>query len=836
MSKVVEFPRESEVLTAARAYAAAGRKVVALKPKSKDADYTWSGPRLSDADISTKFASGTANVAIALGADSEGLVDIDFDSPTAARIADNLLGELPAYGRAGSPQSHRWILCKEAIDKPNEHKRVVFKLPPSMAEHPRLQSPHGVMLLEIRANGCYSMVPPSTHPSGEKMAADGNLFAPPQWFWPQVVTSAGLIAFLDVMVRLYPPHGFRHPFCMALAGALLRALMPAVRRDGGKADCVLFDDEDALVKHVDALVRMVGDLAGGGKAHKGNFAARALARLKSGANVTGLATVLKMLGIPDSEHAYFARWLGSVNHDERPKLVWYEPGYPKIMARAAAILVDAKVGIYQRGGMLVQTYRYDRDDDPNGTEPIKRKAGALLIHNIDSDRLNQFMTETINFVEVHVTKKGRVEISIAAPPMLSRHYLAAGDLWRMPVLTGLTEVPTLRADGSVIQDDGYDSQSGLLLDKNGIEYPAIPDAPTQEQCKDALKVLTDTLDEFPFVDEPSKSVAISAILSALVRHLMTNAPVHGFDANSIGTGKSTLADVVSLIATGRTAPAMTHVTDEVEAAKTWLSILLAGDRVVSIDNVEPGQAVGGGTFNKIITQQTFSTRMLSTNKEPVVSTSVLIMVNGNNLTFAADAVSRAVVARMNAQVENPDRRKFKRNIYTYIPQHRSELVAAALTVLRGYIAAGQPFDREESRFKDWDKLVRGAIIWAGAADPMDTRAGMDSLDPVKGDRASLIEAMRKCFGKGFAVPMPTAQEIVDRANESDDSGQALEAALRPHMGKMGTINSRAVTAYLKREREVITDGYWIRMATGKVARFWVEEAPEQGRLFEASRP
>jgi hypothetical protein len=188
---------------------------------------------------------------------------------------------------------------------------------------------------------------------------------------------------------------------------------------------------------------------------------------------------------------------------------------------------------------------------------------------------------------------------------------------------------------------------------------------------------------------------------------------------------------------------------------------------------------------------------------------------------------------MDTGKEDPDRRTFKRDIFAYVQRHRPVLVAAALTVLRGYVAAGRPFEVKESRFKEWDRLVRGALIWSGAADPMDTREAMDALDPVKGDRASLIAAMLACFGKGSSVPFPTAQEIVDRATrDDDDAGQALAAALWPHMSRegKGTINSRAVTSYLKRERDVITDGHRIRVQTGKVMRFWVEKVAEQAAL------
>jgi hypothetical protein len=448
------------------------------------------------------------------------------------------------------------------------------------------------------------------------------------------------------------------------------------------------------------------------------------------------------------------------------------------------------------------------------------------------------MLEHIRFMVPRLNRKtGQTVLVPDAPPRsLATDFASHPDKWLLRVLRGVIETPTLRLDGSLIRDDGYDTVSEMLLDKNGVEYPTIEDAPTREQCIAAIKFIIEMLDEFPFVDMPSLSVALSAILTGLVRHLMDIAPAHGFDANSIATGKSTLADVVSLIVTGRRAAAMTMPIDEPESCKTWLSLLMAGDRVVSIDNVD--QPITGGTLCKVLSQTTFQTRQLCTNIEPKVPTSVLVMFNGNNLEWAADTVSRGITARMDAGMEDADRRTFKRDIYSYVPEHRVELVTAALTVLRGYFAAGRPFSAKESRFKQWDKLVRGALLWVGAADPMDTRDSMDALDPAKSDRASLIDAMRRCFGKGTRVPTPTAQDIVNRAAQEDDDGQVLATALRPHMGKTGgIITSRSVTTYLKSQRDTITNGYRIRMLAGDghhtVATFWVEEAKGPGAGAQA---
>jgi hypothetical protein len=500
--------------------------------------------------------------------------------------------------------------------------------------------------------------------------------------------------------------------------------------------------------------------------------------------------------------------------DDRPVIEWIPHLYPDILDRIEAIFVKREVGLFQANGRLVHTYRHNVEHaDDNG---VVRKAGALLISDVPSTRLNEYMTTNCNFVQYADDDKPPKKLP--APKMLSEHYLGRRDLWRLPVLTGLVECPTLRADGSLLSAQGYDGQSGLMLDTNGVEYPTIPENPSHADAIAAIAKLKDALGEFPFVDDASRSVALSAILTTLVRRQMSIAPVHGFDANSPSTGKSLLADVVSYLATGRPCAAMTLPTAEEESVKAWLSILRNGDPVISIDNVDV--VITGGTICKIVTQQIFEARVLGVNEMSKVATNVSILCNGNNLAFGADMAVRAIKARMDAGMEHPDRRKFARNLHQYIPEHRPELVAAALTVLRGYIYAGRPFTAEPSRFAEWDLLPRGALIWCGEADPQDTRAEIDDLDPARADLAAIIDALRRCFGIERTA---TSQEIVTRAAQPDSDGQALNAALRPHMA--GVIQSRGVTAVLTRNTDTIVNGNRIRRRKdrkAKIAIFWIE--------------
>ena len=90
-------------------------------PKGKWGDL----PRLSDEELARKFGA-TNNVGIALGERSGGLVDLDYDWPEAARIAETVCPDLPSFGRATSSRSHRFARCKLP-------KNRQYKIPPGAA-------------------------------------------------------------------------------------------------------------------------------------------------------------------------------------------------------------------------------------------------------------------------------------------------------------------------------------------------------------------------------------------------------------------------------------------------------------------------------------------------------------------------------------------------------------------------------------------------------------------------------------------------------------------------------------------------------------------------------
>lgn len=79
------------------------------------------------------------------------------------------------------------------------------------------------------------------------------------------------------------------------------------------------------------------------------------------------------------------------------------------------------------------------------------------------------------------------------------NHLSRDGEWSFPRLAGVLTTPTLKPDGTILSEPGYDSATQLLL----LDSPAMPGLsqhPTLQEAGAALAMLDGLVDEFPFVD------------------------------------------------------------------------------------------------------------------------------------------------------------------------------------------------------------------------------------------------------------------------------------------------------------------------------------------------
>jgi hypothetical protein len=730
-------------------------------PKGKWGDL----PRMTDEELTRKFGV-TNNLGIALGERSGGLVDLDFDWSEAARVAEFVCPDLPSFGRATSPRSHRFARCRLTRNRQ-------YKIPPDAAH---LFSADRAVVMELRGDGLQTMAPPSVHPNGETVLWHDDPRGTPEVDAEFLERRAGVTASLAVIYAKYPSlPGNRDNICLALTGALVRAG---------------FDDDD-----VDRWVEHVATLAGDEEAAKrGGKAAATRFRLEAGEEVWGIPALCEHLDIEPMAET-LRSWLGIRGEsDDGGNAIAVRPGFlPQAVDAAEAELLAAGVPIYQRYDTLVRPIRLTVSADQEG---VGRDSGALILQPVVPAWLREQFALTARWVRE--TEDGPKRID--PPAQAGIAYLARVGDWRVPFLQGVIQSPTLRADGTMLQEPGYDTASALLYDPGNVVFPPVPEEPSKADAEKAIALIAEPFRDFCFASEADRSVTLAAVLTALVRPMFPSAPLFAIDAPTAGTGKSLLAETIGVIATGHKPAMLSQGFNGEEDQKRLSSVLMAGDQVIVMDNCE--RPIQGDFLCSMLTQERVRPRILGKSEMRTLPTRCLVLATGNNLTLSGDVTRRALICRMDPGMERPDQRQFSFDPRAEARANRPHLVMAGLTALRAYIGAGrpQPLDKIGS-FEDWN-LVREAIVWLGHDDPADTRERILADDPAK---AVLLDLLRLWWSALQDRPVTLAQLAAMADKQGRGPAQELVAELIATT-RYQHFNARSVGRFLAKHVDRIVGG------------------------------
>ncbi|MGO4835143.1 hypothetical protein AB4144_23095, partial [Rhizobiaceae sp. 2RAB30] len=256
---------------------------------------------------------------------------------------------------------------------------------------------------------------------------------------------------------------------------------------------------------------------------------------------------------------------------------------------------------------------------------------------------------------------GRSEkfVSCDCPPEVARMTLdRKGDGWTIPRLKAVISAPTLRPNGTVLCDPGYDEETGLIL-ASGRLWRQTPEKATKRDALDALDVLIEPIDLLPFVDNSDRAAAVALLISAVLRPALKTVPMFAVTAPAAGTGKSLTIDIAAIMATGRPAAVVTPTHDEAELEKRIGASALAGDQIISIDNVS--HILRSDMLCQMLTQDAVKVRVLGQSKEVRIPSTSLICCTGNNLSVFGDLNRRTIRIRLDAKQDRPEERSFPFN-------------------------------------------------------------------------------------------------------------------------------------------------------------------------------
>jgi putative DNA primase/helicase len=407
-------------------------------------------------------------------------------------------------------------------------------------------------------------------------------------------------------------------------------------------------------------------------------------------------------------------------------------------------------------------------------------------------------------------------------PVVEQIAEMAGE-WPFPVLSGVIGTPTMRGDGSLLLDEGYDERTGLVL-LGAPALPAIPTRPTREDAEGALLLLDGLLDEFPFKDggkaqSVDRAVALSELLTPVLRGAMPTAPMHLANAPQPGTGKSYLADLASCIATGERCAVVAFSPNPEETEKRMNGSALSGHPILALDNASG--TIEGDLLCQLTERPLLQLRPLGTSRMVRAANTFTVLANGNNAEVAADMTRRAIECRLDANMEMPEARVFRDNPLATIARNRGAYIAAALTIARAYFCAGKPGRLSPlASYEAWSDTVRSPLVWLGRGDPVASMASLRSVDPVRLARAAVFRAWADELGIGGGY---LTADLINRANDQGAYGAHVRPVLHTALldigrDRNGNIEPRRVGKWLSRNENNVADGLKLTCDRGDAAR------------------
>ena len=627
----------------------------------------------------------------------------------AVAAAPYLLPPTPAiFGRLGKPDSH-WIYYTDLIGNPSIQSAAFQYKDPT----------DGKVMLELRIGGsagAQTVFPPSIHKdTGEPIRwINGHDPEPAAVAGPEMLTRVRRLAAATLLGRHWPQVSGMHN-CARMLGGMLR------RAGYGHGDIAIFTEAAARAgrdPNIKDKLRTARDAAEGFDAGKKTEGLPTLEK-KFGQDIS--RAIIEWLGLGRGQASAAATATG-----QRPR-IRLGPNLTAVAAETEQTIIAAGLHAYGRDTLIVR---------PRITGAGDTRSAKLI--PVGVPMMRSLMDMAADFEKYDGRAKGFVQCK---PPIdVAEIVLDRAEL--LPV-SGMILAASMRPDGSLITQPGYDRATGLYL-VDPPAMPAVPDRPDGAAAMNALALFDRLLKDFTFTDDHSKAVALSALITPIVRPALGRVPLHAVTAPDSGCGKSYLVHIASAIATGQAPAAITAGGDLGEMEKRLDVALLDAAPIVMLDNVT--STLRGDYLCAFIEQPKVKVRLLGHSKAVDIVPLCTPFVTGINLQISGDLIRRTLRCSIDPKQENAWEREFSGNPVDTVLADRGKYVAAALTIARSWLATGDAPLKPLPSFERWSNLVRSPLVWLGCKDPVDTIGTLRDADPEREQFEGVVVVWEAAFG------------------------------------------------------------------------------------------
>jgi hypothetical protein len=399
-----------------------------------------------------------------------------------------------------------------------------------------------------------------------------------------------------------------------------------------------------------------------------------------------------------------------------------------------ALMADGQLpDLYRRSGGPCWVYRDDND------QPV--------IQQLGTDNLRAYLNE---HVTTYAVKRGQDEVveerELFMPKTCST-ILGRKD-WPLPTLRGIVTSPVIRPDGSLLDALGYDRSTGLYLEPRVKLRRLAPQVTADSLARARDIVLDQVLADFPFVAASDRAHFLGALLTPVLRpYFHGPTPMVVITATAAGSGKSLLKDILgACYGTADTA----WPENDTELRKSITTQLYStGQPVVVLDNLPNGYIIKSPVLSALLTGEVWGDRILGASNKVSMPNDRLWIVTGNALRTGGDNGRRAMWVRLDPNCPDPDQRDgFKiGDLRPWLRANASTLVAALVTLVRAWLAAGAPLKRvRKGDYSEWASLMAGVLEYLDVEGWMADRDEARDQDDELMEWAAFLEMWREQFG------------------------------------------------------------------------------------------
>lgn len=464
--------------------------------------------------------------------------------------------------------------------------------------------------------------------------------------------------------------------------------------------------------------------------------------------------------------------------------------------------------VYRRGGSLVHVVSWSASPSTPST---------LRIRDLPISFLRVRLAQIARFL-----KPGKNGAKRVFPPeAIVQAVFHRGDWDAVRPLVGVVTSPTIRPDGSVLQEPGYDAQTSVLYSPSE-RFADVPLSPSKDDARAAATAILDLVCDFPFERACDRSAWLASVLTLIARPAIVGpCPFFGISANTPGSGKSLLVDVAHTLAHGATAPRSSLSNDHEELRKQITSVLAKGSHACLLDNIKSGGKVGGPAFDALLTSTVWEDRELGRNNASLSLPALCVWFGtGNNFVMRGDLPYRALSIKLLSPLEDPRKREGMKHgnaneLVRRVARLRKFLVTQACLIIRAHFVAGRPrCGRSWGSFEAWSDVVASAIRWLDLDSIPDPLLACASDEPGEGSESAILGAVIAGLTDMTAQASLTAREIVDvlypldyhneiRIPDRSPFYATMRSALEEATSSRGVPQAIAVGHFLRKVRERI---------------------------------